>query len=151
MIIQLQFLQFSICHIARPEEPYIQIQQCSQKQDLDTCVYEVNGNQEQIKLICSVIGAKPEVTLFWMVHGFETMTHHTTTETQELDDGTFTTTTIVEWVLKPSENITCVASGAAVDGQAELHVSFMVTSQQGTTKRYEYNQLCLLLIKMKII
>ena len=114
-------------------------------------MYDVNGNQEHIKLTCSVIGAKPEITLFWTVNGLKEDTlNRTTTETQQLHDGTFTTTTIFEWVLNPSKSITCVASGAAVDGQAELHVSFMVTSQQGTTKRYKQNQLCLLLIKLQL-
>ena len=77
---------------------------------------------------CTVFGAKPAVNVTWVIDGLTDSTiNRTTTETILLNDDTFNTTSVLEWEWNrgdDEENITCVATGPAVEEYSELYVKF---------------------------
>eukprot|EP00057_Strongylocentrotus_purpuratus_P011130 XP_011665604.1 PREDICTED: uncharacterized protein LOC105438925 [Strongylocentrotus purpuratus] len=112
---------------ARAEKPYIRIPHCKSQPERATdgttpkpCQYNVTKDKDSFELQCSVIRAKPRVDILWQ-EGSQNLTALPIVTRRS--DGAFDVTATISRRTNQSEfHFSCIASGLAVNGTAELTV-----------------------------
>ena len=114
--------------IVMAEQPFIRIDQCKSESS-EGCLIQVSAVQDHFNLTCSVVGAKPQVSLFWEESGVGYVTDAEAKHHQRQNDGTWNT--VLTMRRKTSEigesaDFKCIATGEAVNGRVEEAVQVAV-------------------------
>ncbi|XP_063961088.1 uncharacterized protein LOC129268034 [Lytechinus pictus] len=124
---------------------FVTIKQCEDLTNLNQstayeetpCIYPITDNQTVFQLNCSVYGAMPEVSLYWIDDGTN---YDLTLTIENREDGTFDQMLTMTGSVNETKNgtvFTCVAEGLSVGGLANSSVIFFKTKHQSEVPSHE--------------